>query len=185
MRGVVLGVLVAVLACACGDDDGGSGTGGAAGIAGSGGSGGSAGTAGSGGSAGTAGSGGSSGSGGSGGSAGTGGHVHVGTEACCEEHTSPGCSDPAVEECVCTFNELCCTGEWNDACVALARADNEIAQCGNCKGSCCESKTTPGCDDPTVEACVCEGDADCCTVAWDSLCVSILTLNTLCGTSCQ
>ncbi len=183
MRGVVLGIAIAMLACGCGDDDGG-GSGGSAGAAGSGGSAGTAGSGGTGG-GGTGGSGGTGGAAGESGSGGTGGHVHVGTEACCVEHASPGCSDPAVEECVCALNALCCAEEWNDACVALARADNELAHCGNCKGSCCESKTTPGCDDPQVEACVCEGSAECCTTAWDSLCVSVLELTELCGTSCQ
>jgi len=48
--------------------------------------------------------------------------------------------------------------------------------CGTCEGiggdgPCCEPHDNPGCDDDAVEACVCNQDIECCTQAWDQLCV--------------
>lgn len=37
---------------------------------------------------------------------------------------------------------------------------------------CDTSQSTPGCDDPATEACVCAFDSYCCTTRWDSICVS-------------
>jgi len=38
-------------------------------------------------------------------------------------------------------------------------------------GGCCDINMTPGCDDPTVQDCVCMQDAYCCDTAWDEVCV--------------
>ncbi len=35
---------------------------------------------------------------------------------------------------------------------------------------CCVDNGTPGCDDPTIEACVCAHDSYCCDTAWDQTC---------------
>lgn len=35
---------------------------------------------------------------------------------------------------------------------------------------CCTANAGPGCDDPTVQACVCAIDSFCCETAWDDLC---------------
>src|SRR5690349_4065131 len=32
---------------------------------------------------------------------------------CCVGSTTPGCSDTAVEQCVCAADDYCCTTEWN------------------------------------------------------------------------
>ncbi len=37
---------------------------------------------------------------------------------------------------------------------------------------CDTSQSTPGCDDPAVEACVCAFDSYCCSTKWDGICVS-------------
>lgn len=42
---------------------------------------------------------------------------------------------------------------------------------GGAPGSCCESSEDPGCEDPSVEACVCEYDSYCCDYSWDFICV--------------
>ncbi len=45
--------------------------------------------------------------------------------------------------------------------------------CGVCLGStCCKSQSTPGCDQPAVQACVCAEDSYCCAIVWDSNCVA-------------
>lgn len=40
-------------------------------------------------------------------------------------------------------------------------------------GDCCTAHAGPGCDDATVQACVCDLDAFCCDSGWDDLCVGI------------
>lgn len=37
--------------------------------------------------------------------------------------------------------------------------------------TCCQSRAEPGCSDPGIAACVCQGDPFCCQSAWDNLCV--------------
>jgi hypothetical protein len=53
-----------------------------------------------------------------------------------------------------------------------APANESNARAGNC----CEARTTPGCDDPVIEECVCSKDVlpDCCTKAWDVFCVEVV-----------
>lgn len=40
-------------------------------------------------------------------------------------------------------------------------------------GDCCMAHAGPGCDDATVQACVCDLDAFCCDSGWDDLCVGV------------
>lgn len=42
-------------------------------------------------------------------------------------------------------------------------------------GPCCEAHEGPGCDDPRVEACVCDSDPECCAFGWDGVCVAAAT----------
>jgi hypothetical protein len=44
------------------------------------------------------------------------------TNDCQFEHDYPGCEDPICAAIVCTFDDFCCTGEWDDTCVATANA---------------------------------------------------------------
>lgn len=47
----------------------------------------------------------------------------------------------------------------------------QLAECGaGSDGDCCVDNNTPGCDDPTIEACVCALDAFCCDTEWDDIC---------------
>ncbi|MCH9680133.1 MAG: hypothetical protein K0V04_01765 [Deltaproteobacteria bacterium] len=46
-------------------------------------------------------------------------------------------------------------------------------------GSCCASHPGAGCDELTIEACVCGVDAECCAFGWDDGCVQVA--QTLCG----
>ena len=47
---------------------------------------------------------------------------------------------------------------------------------------CCESSRSPGCDDPTIEACVCDVDVFCCDTQWDAICVDTALQN--CNIEC-
>lgn len=92
--------------------------------------------------------GGGSGSGGSGGSSGQGGQGGgspnecgdgncFGSETCasCEDdcgacegdcnepHTSPGCSDADIQECVCGMLFLCCTSQWHEDCASCVQSE--------------------------------------------------------------
>src|SRR5688500_18195731 len=41
-------------------------------------------------------------------------------------------------------------------------------------GDCCEAQATAGCEEPTIEACVCALDRLCCAGAWDDRCVELV-----------
>lgn len=41
-------------------------------------------------------------------------------------------------------------------------------------GSCCSAQATGGCEDSSVQACVCAADPGCCTEAWDELCAALV-----------
>jgi hypothetical protein len=41
-------------------------------------------------------------------------------------------------------------------------------------GSCCSAQTTPGCDNPDLELCVCTTNPSCCTLAWTLACALIV-----------
>lgn len=47
---------------------------------------------------------------------------------CCDAHPSSGCSDPAVEACVCAWDEVCCNAIWDAVCVGAV----ESQACGRC-----------------------------------------------------
>lgn len=120
----------------------------------------------------------------------------AGAEDCCAPHGTPGCDDPAVEACVCDVDPQCCDAQWSAGCTAIL----ELYGCGSCEaepppgaetggeppppggetgsepppggdGDCCVANGTPGCDDATLEACVCMQDDYCCNTEWDGVCV--------------
>ena len=123
---------------------------------------------------------------------GTGGDPPDGPKGgCCEVNATPGCTDAAVESCVCGADAYCCDTEWDDVCVGLVDSES----CGMCggapgddddddaapAGTCCTAVDTPGCSDQAIESCVCENDAFCCDFAWDEFCVEIVEAES-CGT---
>lgn len=112
---------------------------------------------------------------------------------CCVGGTELGCNDPSVESCVCNEIPFCCETGWEDVCASAV----EALSCGHCGGAgtgedppppgdtsgeppppppggdgdCCVDNGTPGCDDATVQDCVCMQDAFCCDTMWDDVCV--------------
>ena len=122
-----------------------------------------------------------------------------GTGDCCEEHEAPGCDDPEVQNCLCALDSFCCEKEWDMICVqevtelgcgecggsVTPGCGNDICDvdetcdlcpedCGWCpsEGDCCTPNGTAGCDDVAVQNCVCEQDTWCCTVEWDFACAN-------------
>lgn len=81
--------------------------------------------------------------------------------SCCMEQTTPGCSNPDLEVCVCEKDQTCCTTAWALPCVL-------IVQQKYCQ--------------PGVRDCVCGTDAGqwgqtpCCKKDWTSTCDSVATL---------
>ncbi len=94
---------------------------------------------------------------------------------CCEPVDEPGCSDPAIEPCVCGIDDYCCTTAWDASCVAIA----SYGDCaGGCivdepppPGDCCAVEGGGGCVEPDVQDCVCAHDPYCCLYIWDDICV--------------
>lgn len=120
-----------------------------------------------------------------------------GAQDCCSISATGGCSDAAVQACVCAVDSFCCESEWDDLCVEMVTEES----CGMCAGgmppgdgggdggsgggapagACCSPTNTPGCSNPVVEACVCFEDPFCCLFSWDPVCVEIIT-EVACGT---
>lgn len=103
---------------------------------------------------------------------------------CCSVHSTPGCNVTAIKQCVCNIDATCCSLGWNLKCIQTATQ----YQCAACPdggvpgsggsggttsgGDCCFAKSTAGCSNPSVQACVCSVDSYCCQYSWDSLCAS-------------
>jgi hypothetical protein len=102
---------------------------------------------------------------------------------CCTVQDTPGCTDSAIEACVCAQDSWCCTNKWDAVCVNKVGTSLCAPSCnpGNAKGPCCEANGTPGCEIAGVETCVCNEDPFCCSDEWDALCVGLIATHG-CGT---
>ena len=106
-----------------------------------------------------------------------------GTGDCCEARETPGCEDADVQTCVCGMDDFCCTNRWDNICVTMAESDCGL-DCGGGTGHDCCSTGDAGCDDATVQACVCMADSFCCEMSWDQTCVNKVG-SLLCAASCS
>ena len=126
--------------------------------------------------------------------------------SCFEADGAPYCADAACCAVVCEVNPYCCDVAWDSSCVAEAKTYcvscdlpvvpgevHEKEPCGEdtnggCNlpqlgtSSCCHPGSAPGCDNGDCQQLVCEYDAYCCEVMWDSFCSSIAPL--LCTELC-
>jgi hypothetical protein len=62
----------------------------------------------------------------------------------------------------------------NFACEAGETCSNcqqDCGPCGDTNHNCCIQKTVPGCNNSTIQQCVCAADPYCCSTAWDGICV--------------
>jgi hypothetical protein len=81
--------------------------------------------------------------------------------SCCMQQSTPGCSNPDLEVCVCAKDQSCCATAWDAPCVL-------IVQQKYCQ--------------PGIRDCVCGTDAgqwgqtECCGTDWTSSCDSVATL---------
>ncbi len=92
---------------------------------------------------------------------------------CCAAHDGIGCEEQACQDCVCGLDSPCCTDVWDNRCADEAATDCS-ERCTACAAdNCCAARETPGCNDNTCQACVCNVDSFCCDSLWDSGCVNI------------
>ncbi len=100
---------------------------------------------------------------------------------CYKSRPEPGCDDPACCNAVCEMEPTCCSLAWDNSCTQLAfntclNPSNSGWQCP-CEGSCFEARPdgapTPGCDDASCCAAICNLDPLCCTVNWDATCAEL------------
>lgn len=90
------------------------------------------------------------------------------THGCCETG-SAGCVDPTIQACVCAADPYCCNTAWDGICAGEVTS----LGCGTCPTNdhnCCVTGAK-GCNNNTVEACVCVSDPFCCNTSWDGICV--------------
>jgi hypothetical protein len=48
------------------------------------------------------------------------------TVSCCEEHETPSCASSPCSDAVCAIDPYCCTGEWDNYCVACAASGSSF-----------------------------------------------------------
>lgn len=101
---------------------------------------------------------------------------------CCSASIGAGCSDPAVEACVCGQDSFCCDSQWDEICAQIAGGCGGNCAGGGAGGACCMVQAAPGCGDLALENCVCSFDAFCCTTQWDEVCVQEAQVD--CGAAC-
>lgn len=90
-------------------------------------------------------------------------------------------ADPCITS-VCMDQPACCTTNWNESCVAAAKAKCGVS-CA-CSHSICQGGG--GALDPTCNPCaaaVCKADPYCCEQNWDGICVNEVGL--VCGIDCN
>jgi hypothetical protein len=102
---------------------------------------------------------------------------------CCTPSSSGGCSDSALQACVCEGDAFCCTVEYDALCARQA-----TSRCGlDCDArppasDCCSPSDVPGCTEPAALACICDIDPFCCVFRFDPSCVNLAVAR--CGAVC-
>ena len=95
---------------------------------------------------------------------------------CSLAHPTPSCADADCCNAVCQLVPSCCQFVWDDICVIIASQNCTLpppAECGQPgQGSCTETHPTPGCSNGSCCETVCAYRAECCSFAWDSICVT-------------
>ncbi len=96
---------------------------------------------------------------------------------CNQPNGTPGCSNEACCETVCSLDPFCCETEWDFTCAALASFNCSGGGPGTCgdpgAGSCSEPHDSGACADADCCEIVCDLDPTCCSQSWDLLCVSV------------
>jgi hypothetical protein len=102
--------------------------------------------------------------------------------SCCEESSTPYCSDAECCTLVCTtIDPFCCNVRWDAVCADIANSECDSCTnpppppaCGDAgSGNCCERNGTPFCEDAECCATVCGVDPSCCETGWDEDCAEL------------
>jgi len=83
----------------------------------------------------------------------------------CDEQSDPCVPNPCLNGGTCDFDGHAQRCECPD--------DFGGEKCQYALGACSEPSSAPGCDDPAVEACVCDLAPQCCTVKWGGVCAQL------------
>jgi hypothetical protein len=92
-------------------------------------------------------------------------------------HETPGCNQPQCCGTICKLRPECCTIEWDNECVALAKDPQNadvcvLPQCGDeTAGPPCRVHADPASTNATCCDAVCKIDPFCCDTTWDINCV--------------
>eukprot|EP01095_Lingulamoeba_sp_RSL-Kostka_P011073 TRINITY_DN4131_c0_g1_i1.p1 TRINITY_DN4131_c0_g1~~TRINITY_DN4131_c0_g1_i1.p1 ORF type:complete len:592 (-),score=218.82 TRINITY_DN4131_c0_g1_i1:66-1841(-) len=92
---------------------------------------------------------------------------------CCETHNTGGCSDGEISDCVCEVDTYCCSSVWDSVCVDEVSDFGCSSECGGDiynPSDCCFGHPYPGCDQSSIQQCVCNADSFCCDSQWDEVC---------------
>ena len=102
---------------------------------------------------------------------------------CCVPNGTPKCDDEDCCEAVCLEDSFCCDVTWDLVCANMARANESCTGpedacpapvCGDADaGDCCFPNGTRACSNADCCEDVCDVDAACCDVAWDSICAQL------------
>ena len=125
-----------------------------------------------------------------------------GDQSCTQASTKPGCHDDALALCICRGpeaeggNAFCCSERWSYLCVDGVAA---LPECKFVTRQCCEAHPTDGCENPSIEQCVCaevqrmkqaevaagrspDSVHDCCTQGWSGFCT--ILADSVCNAGC-
>ena len=104
----------------------------------------------------------------------------AGSGSCYVRHQNPGCDDAGCCDRVCEVDPLCCEITWDDDCVRFA--EEVCTRCGDVlAGSCFAPHAESACANYLCCEAVCKVDPFCCSLEWDSLCVTIAEAQAICG----
>ncbi len=92
---------------------------------------------------------------------------------CYADNGTPGCEDVNCCASVCALDDFCCAAAWDGVCARTAAAVCDAfpqSACAEATGDCYVPNDTPGCEDQAVCERVCNCDAYCCIIDWDTHC---------------
>ncbi|MBM4387871.1 MAG: hypothetical protein FJ088_09050, partial [Deltaproteobacteria bacterium] len=94
------------------------------------------------------------------------------------------CGGCSCEECVCEKNPECCLIAWDAVCADQCYKCNKLCDCQKCQNISdgCLTSINSTCGKCQCEECVCSKYPHCCSIQWDSICVSACID---CGMNCE
>ena len=95
--------------------------------------------------------------------------------SCFGTSPTPGCNNPTCLEAVCGVDSTCCTGDYGDRCIDIARLNGSVCFPPAPTNSCFQKSNFGGCADVRCASIVCDLSSTCCNGAivgeWGQFCV--------------